>query len=218
MVSYAALTDRAAVDEAIAEFDRIGRFAFLEKYGFGQATSYFLVTDNGHYDSKAIFGVAYGIQHGEVPANDEFHGGRNGAAARLDQLGYMIEGLEGQRGRLSFDTFEAALNEFKLPVENMARVHEFVVQHDFVEFYIPGSRTYIAMIARGDTRPSAWIHVGYIWYREADGTQGGIALPYNRLRDSGGGRRRRRDDSERMTCPTPGCGMLLPVSGVCDYC
>jgi hypothetical protein len=38
----AKLNDRAAVLSAIAEFDKIGREAFLEKYGFGQAMSYFV--------------------------------------------------------------------------------------------------------------------------------------------------------------------------------
>lgn len=58
MVSYAALTDRSAVEAAIDEYDRIGRVAFLHKYGFGEATTYFLITEDGRFDSKAIFGVA----------------------------------------------------------------------------------------------------------------------------------------------------------------
>ena len=215
MVAYSALTDLAAVESALDEFDRLGRAAFLEKYGFGEAREYFLVTDDGHYDSKAIFGVAWGYQHGTPLTSEEFVGGKNGAAGRLSQLGYDIEGLEPRGGRLSFDTFEAALNEFRPPVENITKIREYVMARDFAEFYIPASRPYIAMIAPGDERPSAWVHRGYIWFRNEDGTQGGIALPYNKLRDGGGSRMRRREESRRF-CES--CGMALPATGVCDYC
>lgn len=50
MVSYAALTELSAVDAALAEFDRLGRDAFLHKYGFGPATEYFLIAEGGLYD------------------------------------------------------------------------------------------------------------------------------------------------------------------------
>ena len=58
MVSYADLTDPRAVEAALEEFDQLGRWTFLEKYGFGEARDYFLVTDTGRYDSKAIFAAA----------------------------------------------------------------------------------------------------------------------------------------------------------------
>ncbi|MFH8249477.1 hypothetical protein ACH3VR_03795 [Microbacterium sp. B2969] len=93
MPRYSALTDRSAVEQALAEFDRIGRDAFLHKYGFGAAREYMLVTDGGFYDSKAIFGVAYGYQHGRCLGADEFSGGRAGAAGRLAELGYSITGI-----------------------------------------------------------------------------------------------------------------------------
>lgn len=53
VISYADLSDRAAVEWAMTEFDRLGRAAFLKKYGYGEAREYFLVTDTGRYDSKA---------------------------------------------------------------------------------------------------------------------------------------------------------------------
>ncbi|WP_181905820.1 hypothetical protein [Microbacterium bovistercoris] len=217
MVSYSSLTDPNAVDEAIAEFDRIGRFAFLEKYGFGEATEYFLVTDDGLYDSKAIFGVAYGNQHGTPLGNDEFTGGKTGAAARLAQLGYSIEGLDPDARRQTFESLEAALNEFRVPVENLTMVREFVSGRDVGEFYIPPRKSYIALVPPGETSPNAWIHVGYIHIRNADRTIDRISLPYNGGRRGGAGRRRQREEATTL-CPTPGCGMVLPPSGVCDYC
>lgn len=218
MALAAKLTDRNAVEMALGEFDRIGRDAFLEKYGFGGAKEYFLVTEEGHYDSKAIFGVAYRNQHGVLLAPDDFSGGASGAARGLADLGYTVEGLDEQVGRLSFDSFEAALKEFRVPVENLTPVRDFVMSRDFVSFFIPPSKPYIAMVAKGDTRATAWVHVGYIWFRNADGTQEGIALPYNRLRSGGGSRSRARIEAAEHECSTPGCGMQLPKSGICEYC
>lgn len=85
------LTDRSAVDESIAEFDQIGRDAFLEKYGFGEAREYFVVTDSGRYDSKAIFAAAWLREHGESLTPSHFSGGRHGAGGRLLELGYTVE-------------------------------------------------------------------------------------------------------------------------------
>lgn len=213
------LTDRHCVEEALDEFDRIGRFTFLEKYGFGEAREYFLITEDGTYDSKAIFAAAYERQHGVRLSSDDFSGGRDGAAKWLSDLGYTIQGLESKVGRLTFDSFEPAMDAFHLPVENITAARDFVAGRDFASFYLPPSRSYIAMIPPGSERPTAWINKGYVWFRKDDGTQQGIAFPYNKLRE--GGRdsgQRRRDDAEKRVCPTPGCGMVLAANGVCDYC
>lgn len=219
LASLASLTDRNAVEQALAEFDRIGRFSFLEKYGFGEAKEYFLVTETGNYDSKAIFAAAYELEHGVRLSSEDFVGGKHGAARWLAELGYAIEGLDAKEGRLTFDSFEAALNAFHLAVENITAARDFVSSRDFVSFYLPPSRQYIAMIPSGGTRPSAWVNKGYVWFKNDDGTQEGRAFPYNRLRDGGrNSRQRRREEAERRVCLTPGCGMVLPSSGVCDYC
>lgn len=81
------------MEPALAEFDRLGRDAFLDQYGFGRARDYVLVTETGRYDSKAIFGVAFGYQHGTPLEAAEFRGGRVGAARRLAELGYSITGI-----------------------------------------------------------------------------------------------------------------------------
>lgn len=219
MATIARITDREAVEDALSEFDRIGRFTFLEKYGFGEAREYFLVTDTGTYDSKAIFAAAYEREHGVRLSSDDFSGGRHGAAQWLADLGYTIPELDSKEGRLTFDAFEAAMDAFHLSVENVTAARAFVAGRDIVSFYLPPSRQYIAMIPRGGTRPTAWVNKGYVWFRNDDGTQGGIAFPYNKLRDGGrNSRQRRREEAERRICPSPGCGMLLPLSGVCDCC
>lgn len=48
-----------AVRKALAEFDKLGRDAFLDKYGFGRARDYFVIEDGRRYDSKAIVGAAH---------------------------------------------------------------------------------------------------------------------------------------------------------------
>jgi 5-methylcytosine-specific restriction protein A len=85
-------SDRQAVVAAIEEYDRLGREAFHKKYGFGPATKYMLRYDGKFYDSKAILGVAHGIQFpAEGPLlSSEFHGGKP-TTTKLKDLGFDIE-------------------------------------------------------------------------------------------------------------------------------
>lgn len=88
------LTERSAVLRAITEFDALGREAFLERYGFGEATRYFLLYEGRRYDSKAIAGVAYGYQfpqRGPLRPRD-FSGGESGAVRPLRALGFEVPG------------------------------------------------------------------------------------------------------------------------------
>jgi putative restriction endonuclease len=84
---------RSTVLEAIAEFNDIGRDAFLSKYGFGPARSYFLEHDGQLFDSKAIIGAA----HQYVPGGDgplrpsEFSGGEATVATHLRRLGFAVQ-------------------------------------------------------------------------------------------------------------------------------
>jgi 5-methylcytosine-specific restriction protein A len=94
------LSDPGAVRQAVAEFDRIGRRAFLDKYDIDQARGWLLIDQERgrEYDAKAIAGAAHGYQHphqGPLSA-DEFHGGE--ATARvLRKMGFVIQ--EPGRGR-----------------------------------------------------------------------------------------------------------------------
>jgi 5-methylcytosine-specific restriction protein A len=51
---------RESVPQDFAEYDQLGSKAFLSRYSFGSAKSYFLAVDGKRYDSKAIAGVALG--------------------------------------------------------------------------------------------------------------------------------------------------------------
>lgn len=88
------LTSRAAVLRALELYDSLGGDAFLARYGFGRSRGYVLVHDGRQYDSKAVAGVAFGLQHpdsGPLRAA-EFSGGRSGAAGILRGLGFEVTG------------------------------------------------------------------------------------------------------------------------------
>ena len=85
--------EREHVLQAIKECDELGRVYFLEKYGFGQAKSYWLVYNGQRYDSKAIIGVARGYacpDLGPLPS-DRFSGGASPVRRKLENLGFTVE-------------------------------------------------------------------------------------------------------------------------------
>jgi MoxR-like ATPase len=88
------LTSRDAVLQAIEEFDRLGRRAFLEKYGYGGAKRYRIVHGGRDYDVKAIAGAAFGYQHPDHgPLGlDEFGSGLRSTVPKLESLGFEVRG------------------------------------------------------------------------------------------------------------------------------
>lgn len=95
MADYRDLTSRKAVLAAMARYDAMGSQAFLDTYGFGEATRYTARERGRAYDSKAIVGVAYGLQypeHGPLAAGS-FSGGKGHAAGHLARLGFEVEGV-----------------------------------------------------------------------------------------------------------------------------
>jgi len=91
-MSLEKLTDTEAVREAITEFNSMGREAFLQKYGFGQARAHFLRINGKYYDSKAICGAAFGFQYPDQGPlrNEEFSGGDATVKRRLNELGFAV--------------------------------------------------------------------------------------------------------------------------------
>jgi hypothetical protein len=90
------LTDRDAVLRAVREFDRLGRTAFLEQFGYGEARRYFVRLNGNDYDSKAIAGVAFGMQYpGEGPLRpSQFSGGQATVQRALARLGFEVVDLK----------------------------------------------------------------------------------------------------------------------------
>ncbi len=75
---------RAAVLAAVAEHDRLGSVAFLRRYGYRSASRFHLRLDGRSYPSKAIAGVAAGVE------SADFFGGARGAAGNLARLGFDV--------------------------------------------------------------------------------------------------------------------------------
>lgn len=94
MTNYRDLSDRSAVLKAIAEFDALGRSAFLKKYGYGKALTFLLIHNGRQYDSKAIVGAAYQHQFGKPLRNTDFSGGRASVVPKLSILGFKVVALE----------------------------------------------------------------------------------------------------------------------------
>ncbi len=86
--------------EAIDEFDRIGRDAFLERYGYQRSNSRFIKFNGKLYDQRPIIGVSYGKQHPEEGPldRDRFKGAKKAGLARLVPLGFEIVELKNGKG------------------------------------------------------------------------------------------------------------------------
>lgn len=91
-MSLSLLTDPAAVEAAIDEYDALGGENFRRQYGYGKARNLFVIRSGTLYDSKAIAGVAVGKQHPERgPLKpDEFSGGDQTVRKTLEGLGFAV--------------------------------------------------------------------------------------------------------------------------------
>lgn len=93
-VELSTLRSPAANQEALDDFVRRGRAAFLEYYGYGKSRD-FLVRDpksGEQCDSKAIVGVAYGYQFAEEGPlkHSDFSGGEATVVPKLRALGFEV--------------------------------------------------------------------------------------------------------------------------------
>jgi|GEM_PF-1224212 len=89
-MSFSQVSDRNAVIRAIQEYDALGRDAFLAKYGFGRAHTYFLVHSGKQYDSKAVLGAAHAYQFGIPLTPYDFSGGKHTVLPKLESLGFKV--------------------------------------------------------------------------------------------------------------------------------
>lgn len=101
---------REAVEQALAEYRKLGRTAFRKTYGFRGARDYFLVVDGENYDSKAIVAVAHRYLPGGVALKpSDLSGGIADAAGKLIDLGYDVL-TPGQNADWSWDEHVLALD------------------------------------------------------------------------------------------------------------
>ncbi|MEU6079027.1 HNH endonuclease [Streptomyces sp. NPDC047108] len=76
--------------KTLEEYEHLGREAFLNMYGYGEANTYLLVHDGKEYDSKAIAGVAHKHQHGAPLTNKQLSGGVGHAVDWLRREGFTV--------------------------------------------------------------------------------------------------------------------------------
>lgn len=107
------LSNREQVLAAIAEFDQIGREAFLRKYGYRPARQYVLVHNGREYDSKAIAGVAAGL------SAYDFSGGMATVQKELERLGFTL--IENKEGTTSGSPRVLAQSEGSAPLDGILR-------------------------------------------------------------------------------------------------
>jgi hypothetical protein len=79
------------VIRAVGDYDRLGPDDFFAKHGFGASRNYELVIGERHYPHKAILGAAYELATGTRLDPQDFEGGRSGAVAVLQELGFTVE-------------------------------------------------------------------------------------------------------------------------------
>ena len=85
---------------------RLGRDAFLKKYGFRKSKQYLLLYKEKNYDSKPIYGVAHGFATDEFLTAKDFSGDFDHAAGYLVDLGFNVPGPSpnwNQTGRFSYE-------------------------------------------------------------------------------------------------------------------
>jgi len=87
------LSDRQAVLAALGEFDRLGRDAFLKKYGFGRAGRFRVLHNGQQYDAKAIIGAARGFQFPERGPlrTEDFPSNARAVKTTLKGLGFEVQ-------------------------------------------------------------------------------------------------------------------------------
>jgi hypothetical protein len=82
---------RDHVQRAIEEYDRMGPDAFFAAHGYGASRTYELVWDGKRYPHKALLGTAYELAAGQRLDPGDFEGGKAGAVAVLQNLGFTVD-------------------------------------------------------------------------------------------------------------------------------
>jgi hypothetical protein len=116
---------REAVLKAIEEFDSLGRGAFLRKYSFQPARSYFLILGGRRYDSKALVGAAHGYLPGRAAlAAADFSGGERTVKAQLERLGFVVTSARAANEHQSQSVRDTLLNLPKSTIEAALAEHD----------------------------------------------------------------------------------------------
>jgi hypothetical protein len=139
-MTIAEIKSRKEILDAIAEFDRLGRDRFLEKYGFDPSRSYWLVHEGKHYDSKAIIGAARGYARPDLGpmTADEFSGGEATVRRKLEELDFAVEliardNINARKPAQSSGAFLLTWKESGWPYSNILRMLKVFESQGYVE-------------------------------------------------------------------------------------
>ncbi|MFI5943911.1 HNH endonuclease [Streptomyces uncialis] len=83
--------------KAFEEYDRLGREAFLEQYGYEKATGYLIVYEGKEYESKAIVGAAHKYQHGAPLTRRQVSGSAGHPVDWLKREGFTVRASRNPR-------------------------------------------------------------------------------------------------------------------------
>ena len=166
-VPFSDIQNPESIRQAVHEFDALGREAFLDKYGFGNARDYFLVVDDKRYDSKAIVGAAHGFEFPHLGAltPSDFSGGEATDASKLRDLGFQVlvtgnqQAVDAERRhRLSLwqQLIAEGVDTAGVPA---ARLRELGVYGGAQGIWVDKSRTK-ALTSTGDGVTVAVLHTG----------------------------------------------------------
>jgi AAA domain (dynein-related subfamily) len=112
-MALADIAHQSSVLQAIAEYDEIGRDAFLMKYGFGKSKFYFLLFEGSRYDTKAILGAAHKYEFGVPLTPTDFSGGDRTAKKKLNQLGFSVSSPAPSFGNLTAELVSESISQFQ---------------------------------------------------------------------------------------------------------
>ncbi len=157
---------RDSVLAAVAEYDALGREAFLEKYGYGKAEQYFIEIDGRRYDSKAIVGAAFGFEFPEQGAlrPNEFNGGAATVAPLVRRLGLRVtvDPPDKPDSASLRDLLEATLVEVASTGEDRSdRLRDLVVERlpAVIADMLPSGQTAKGSVGIGTMADVPWVGV-----------------------------------------------------------
>ena len=118
--------DREAIEKAMDEFDALGMDEFLNQYGFGEPSQYWVIRDGARYPAKAIYGVAFQyVTGGSARTHDKV----SGTEARQHLAGLGFEILDGSAGKFTVEAAEAEMTRrFGNPIKQAQYISAWQLQ------------------------------------------------------------------------------------------
>lgn len=182
------IADRAPVLRALDEFDRVGREAFLEKYGFRASTHLFVKHEGKRYDIKALAGATHGYADPDTGPlkNNAFSSGKP-LVDFFQRLGFEIESTSDRSMLEHATTLREALQEIlsgylDAKSSKIGKTSPMWMAMDQAQAALTElSREYPHILVKSSVGAGNWAAVPWIALldeRLTDTTQNGVYLVY----------------------------------------